>query len=87
MKLTRGEHFYIRRAHYLLPTDGLPCERSSSPPRRRRRQAAQMRDVTGRTGTVFRPVRELPKPGPRRKKGTPIPIRRVIDTTDVTLTA
>ncbi|MEU3891827.1 hypothetical protein [Streptomyces sp. NPDC029041] len=94
MKLTIGEHSHIRRAHCLLPTDGLPSAEAflvAAPAgvvdKQRKSFEARWRDVTGRTGTVFRPVRELPKPAPKRKKGAPIPIRRVIDTTDVTLTA
>jgi hypothetical protein len=94
VKLTRGEHSHIRRAHYLLPTDGLPSAEAflvAAPAgvvdKQRKSFEARWREVTGRTGTVFRPVRELPKPAPKRKKGAPIPIHRVIDAADVTLTA
>lgn len=94
VKLTRGEHSNIRRAHYLLPTDGLPSAEAflvAAPAgvvdKQRKSFETSWRDITGRIGTVFRPVRELPKPTPKRKKGAPIPIRRAIDTTDVTLTA
>ncbi|WP_329347256.1 hypothetical protein OG226_00515 [Streptomyces sp. NBC_01261] len=40
----------------------------------------------GRLGTFFRPVRDLAKFALKGRKGVPIPIRRPIDTPDVTLT-
>ncbi|KOX03400.1 hypothetical protein ADK65_07625 [Streptomyces sp. NRRL B-1140] len=77
VKLTIGEHSHIRRAHYLLPTDGLPSAEAflvAAPAgvvdKQRKSFEARWRDVTGRTGTVFRPVRELPKPAPKRKGRT-----------------
>ncbi|MEV6133081.1 hypothetical protein AB0M05_40885 [Streptomyces violaceusniger] len=95
VRLRTGETSHIRRAHY-FETDGLPSAEAfivAAPAGVLDKQRAgfetRWSEMTGGAGTAFRPLRDLPRPAPRRRKSSagPVPVRRAKVVGDVMLIA
>ncbi|MEE1764465.1 hypothetical protein [Streptomyces sp. SP18BB07] len=94
MRLERGEHSRIERAHYLTGGDSYPTAFAylvAAPAGVRDKQRPKFEErftqLTGRDGTVGEPVRELPKPTPPSRTGGVPCIRRAKTIDGVTLIA
>ncbi|WP_328491226.1 hypothetical protein [Streptomyces zaomyceticus] len=92
MSLERGEHSGMERAHYLAEGDAFPTTSAylvTAPAGVHDKQRPKFEErftaLTGRDGTVGVPVRELPKPKPRRRVGGAPPLRRARTIGTVTL--
>ncbi|MER7952017.1 hypothetical protein ABTY59_31965 [Streptomyces sp. NPDC096079] len=92
MRLERGEHSGVERAHYLTEGDTFPTASAylvAAPAGVHDKQRPKFEErftlMTGRDGTVGVPVRELPETKPRRRTGGAPPIRRARTIGNVTL--
>jgi hypothetical protein len=94
MRLEAGEHSGIERAHYMAEGDSYPTASAylvAAPAgvhdKQRKNFEERFTQLTGRDGMVGVPVRELPKPKPRRPTGGVPLIRQARTIGGVTLIA
>lgn len=94
MTLETGEHSGIERARYLQEASGYPTVSAylvAAPAgvhdKQRKHFEERWTQLTGRDGTAGEPVRELPKPAPRRRTGDGPVVRRAKTIGSVTLIA